>query len=726
MNSGAATTNYGADGTIVCSDGTPTWRTLIAFEIPPHSTLGAMELQRLRLYLRNAGTGSGNMLFTVANILRSWLEGTSTTGTGATWNTYEGGTVWGTAGAGATTDYGQIRTTFTANGGVAGWTVIDLSDYVREAGLTVGDVINLRIAYYNEDSSGDNISWLSTQSATASPTWPNATDDPESVGAPGSWGTTGSDYYRPVIQVVYSDALPIAPNDVVATPSPSDPSRAQFKFSPCEDADFANYMLRQGTSTPVTGSGGSIVDTNEGGGANKIPTAGTTTLTMSGASTFAENTLYYFRLFTEDTSNTGLYASPSPEIKLIRPDLNTVTNASTGTVPRLFKLSDLTVAPASLAAQDKVTIAVAGLGDNYTASGIVWPTRIDVDFGDGLEPARFTPFVSRISVNVASTDVSVSVENPSGFHVGDAVVLANAVNYEIARVTSVSATAVGIDTDLAGYGQGARYAYTTAQGALLFTVPTHNLPKQFTAANIRARIFGTLGYASDWTATTGSPASAAVNPVAKIDANRNGIGASGDVIRFAGSQSYSRMSDKPITQWQWTGTAATHGGGAVTQNTAVPYWSHTHSFASNCTTELVVTDGTNNSSAASLTITYTAVSNFALTSLLDNYTSRRAKDDPGCIVIDGVDVQESVYSTAKLRYVDYAVSAHRDADADTVPDDLESLISAIVSAKGITDTLPTSTGTASVTGKLYGEVESQQITPAVWVVSFTVVYPRPT
>ena len=722
LNSVAPDTNYGTSGDLIISGdlgGLDTKRILFRFEIPPSASIGASPVTGITLYLRNDGTGTdGTNVIEIFNSLKNWLE------TAATWNEVEGTIAWATAGAFGAADYGQMYSREDVNPNAVGgeWDTIVLDDLVALLGLGVGDVISLLIKGQIEVGDAIIMTYESTESAVATPTWP--------AGSPATWGVGAGDYYRPVIAVSYADAPPTAVTDLKAEPSASDPTRAKVTWTRNADSDFANYALRQSTAAAVTGA--SDILNMVGWGAAKIPAGGVEAVEMSAAQTWGENDLLYLRLYVEDASNTGVTASPSPIISIIRPNLDQGggyhTNASSGTVPRLFKASDLTVAPASLAAQDRVTIAIAGLGDSYAEGATAWPKRIDVDWGDGLEPTRFVPVVSRVTSNVASAATSITVQDPSGFHVADVALIVDeaTTQFDIFRITAVTATTISIDTDLAGYSQGVRYAYLAAESPIVYTLPTHNLPKQFTAANIRGRLFNSLGYASDWTATTGSPASAAVNPVAKIDANRNGIGASGDVIRFAGSQSYSRMSDKPILNWNWTFSAGTHGGVAQTPTTTVPYNSHTHSYASDCNAALTVDDGTNTSASVNMTVTYTAVSNFAITSLADNYTSRRAKDDPGCIVIDGVDIQESVYSTAKLRYVDYAVSAHRDADADTVPDDLESIISAIVSAKGITDTLPTSTGTASVTGKLYGEVESQQIAPAVWVISFTVVYPRPT
>ena len=117
----AATTNYGNAGNGWLGEMTVAARILrwlIQFDVSSISSSATCDSATLSIYAgSDDATNSGTL--EVYRVLRSWVEGDGSTGSGATWNTYDGTNNWGTAGCSNTTsdrESGNIGTwSFTAS-----------------------------------------------------------------------------------------------------------------------------------------------------------------------------------------------------------------------------------------------------------------------------------------------------------------------------------------------------------------------------------------------------------------------------------------------------------------------------------------------------------------------------------------------------------------------------------------------------------------------------------
>jgi len=692
------TTNWGGNLSLLVDGVTSSVRrSLVSFVVPPHSTKGALPVAGMRLHFYAHSGTIGNVTVRMHTLADTWSESDQTGGTnaeGADWNTRDGVTAWTTAVGAVNVGIKIAQATFNP-GGAPGWVEFQFDTYVVDAAIVVDDVVNLRLSQSNE-TGGNTASFYSMESTTNAASWP--------TGAP-AWPAGGPDDYRPVLEVIYSDTAPAPIADFASAPS-DNPALAEFVWTPSEETDVRQYAIRYDTTSPLVGTD-SFVDL-DGWGAADITAPGTSKAKMAAGATFAENTRYFVNIWAEDESNTDANATPSPEVVVIRPDLGTITNATTGTVPRPFNFADLSEAPTAFGVGDKIVMAAAGLGDRLTASALVLdPPRIDVDWADGTEVTEYVPKVGRITSNVSSTDTTIEVDQPAKFTPGiDVVLITNGTNYDVGRVTGLAAGGITIDTDLAAYSEGVRYAYT-ASASTIYTLPTHIVTRHDAAWAPRARILNAHGFASDWTAVTGSPVIATLAPIAVIDTNIKAP-ITTDTARFSGGRSYNRNAARPITSYRWSiDNAGTAGDPDVADSTTTnPYTTHNHGGAGTCRVALQVYDGTTASSTANawndasnpnaaVSVTVAAESSFAMTSLANPYRTFTWKFRNGARVgiVDGIDVRERVILGDGLSYmvVTYTGTAHT-GGSDQVPADISTLEDVFVSKKSITDNVPLAAG----------------------------------
>ena len=77
-------------------------RALLQFNLSPYSGY-ILSSAKLRVYDTGTDLATNTRTLRAYRLKRSWAEGDSSAGSGATWNTYDGSNNWGTAGASNTT-----------------------------------------------------------------------------------------------------------------------------------------------------------------------------------------------------------------------------------------------------------------------------------------------------------------------------------------------------------------------------------------------------------------------------------------------------------------------------------------------------------------------------------------------------------------------------------------------------------------------------------------------
>ena len=139
------TTNYGSQTLYISGASGAQKHCLIDFALTGTTTADLVYGQ-LKVYV-NTNTG-GDMTFTVHRVLLGWNEAQ------ATWNVRTSGTVWGTGGMLADTDYNSVAIgtgTMTA----AGWLTVDITNLAElKAMVAAGTSYGLVLRYASGENSG--------------------------------------------------------------------------------------------------------------------------------------------------------------------------------------------------------------------------------------------------------------------------------------------------------------------------------------------------------------------------------------------------------------------------------------------------------------------------------------------------------------------------------------------------------------------------------------------
>lgn len=732
---GENSTNYGNAGTILISDdnrGASTKRHgLVRFRFPASKEGADMEIEEATLFLQSLktnGVSDGATKHMAYRIIDTqWVEGTSN-GDGATWDTYDGLETWGNGGD----DNANRSLGYTIfNPKINRWVFIDFVTVISSEGIVADRNMSLLLRWSAEGTTTHTAVLgsrriLGSSDAIAYP-----------PGAPGGWSPSA----KPVLRVVYREPTPSPVEGVSVGPDGVYPDRAKFSWEPPKAdpaaARFWKYLFRYKSSTGVTPLDPAV--NLDRYGTSGITVQSVKEATMAAAATFLENTLYSAILFLETKHLHDENATPSFEVTYIRPDVPPIDVSGGGgfNIPRLLNYNDLDGTTHFV--QDKMVFAAAGIGERAagTLAGFDRKMQIWVDWGDGFSD-RFTPFVTKVTTITAAASTVIPVDDPTGLEVGDPVILVetDASEADVGRITAKTATSITINTDRAG--GDTEYGYSA--GSLVYTLPTHVYTKAATYTP-KVRVLNGQGFASDSTAAVVSSVIGVRVPVAVLTSNLQSAYIqtaspviAADTIHFSGTDSYPRMADKPITLWNFTGTAGTHTGAAATSgDIAVSYFDHVHDTAgahsgwstTACTFDLVVKDGTNNSTADSITVDITSRQILNLfTGLIDGYETRSITARTSTEIQEGIDVREFfvVGDGKSLLMVSYTGPAVTDTDADGNPDDMETLITAYNGRKIITDTLPTGSTTATYVGHFVGDLEWTQIGAGQYSYSFKVVY----
>jgi predicted ribosomally synthesized peptide with SipW-like signal peptide len=98
INSGSANTNYGANVNLIDGRSGSTYqKALIKFTLSSIPSTAVITSATLQLYA--TADGNANDVVNMYRLRRAWIEGNNSTNSGVTWNTYNGSSPWGTAGA---------------------------------------------------------------------------------------------------------------------------------------------------------------------------------------------------------------------------------------------------------------------------------------------------------------------------------------------------------------------------------------------------------------------------------------------------------------------------------------------------------------------------------------------------------------------------------------------------------------------------------------------------
>lgn len=146
INENATTTNYGIATTLL--EGKVTGKqekALIKFDLPPRLSGKTIDTATLRLYCTNNGNNQDTI--NIYRLLKSWVEGNNTLGSGVTWATTDGSTSWGSDGAStAGTDFNSNSIAHVAVPGGSSarnnWYTLDMTTEVQAYVNTVNPVTN--------------------------------------------------------------------------------------------------------------------------------------------------------------------------------------------------------------------------------------------------------------------------------------------------------------------------------------------------------------------------------------------------------------------------------------------------------------------------------------------------------------------------------------------------------------------------------------------------------
>jgi len=150
IRNSAQTTNYGSEvGLYIMSNGD--WKALVKFDVSQIPSNATVTSATLNLYLNAVYGSPGNVSF--YRLLRNWVENITT------WNIYDTGASWSTAGTGSGTDYVSTAVLIQDPGVALGVKTFDLTSQVQSwvngSQSNYGLLLTNSIAttYYNFSSS---------------------------------------------------------------------------------------------------------------------------------------------------------------------------------------------------------------------------------------------------------------------------------------------------------------------------------------------------------------------------------------------------------------------------------------------------------------------------------------------------------------------------------------------------------------------------------------------
>lgn len=707
-------------------------RLVLRFRIPESLALGpGAKLLGLLLWLRTNSAGGAGAATKKANLhvaeAKWWVE------PDVTWDKYEGLTAWTTAGG----DYGQrfnvraIAGTAQVPGGSGGeWQWFDLTELVAQKGAGPGAVIAVELKWDDETSATHKVEYYLGN---------NLTTQAGAGGWPGSWPFPTTDFIRPTLELDWLDVPPEPIAEFTVTPAPDDPRVPVFSFPTIKDYDFKRLHIRYDTTAVVKGDDSAA--TLRGWGASGVTDRNAKTARLEAATNFfgaaGLNNTYYFRPFVEDNMNTGLYALGGAEVPVTRPGASgTGQNAN-----RLIRYSAL-LSAATFAVRERVVMVLSAKGD-ILEDQLLGKEAFEalIDWQDGTIE-RFKPARSAVEGTSTAPQLTVTVKDSTPFRVGDAIVIFNGTNYDVARIESISGATLSINTDRAGGGNDKKTFYNYADGDPVYTIPWHSYSYGGAMTNPRVAYINSRGWMGEYVAVnsvgpTTNPAPTAVINAAVRQPNNSTVGGpyEGETNRFSGYGSRCERSDKALTEWRWSVHRAA-GAEAADVTTTVPYYVHEHTTGgARCDIALQVYDGANASAwvhikdAAGVdgllmnpqgTLYLNLKADF-----VDKVFARPSKPTALAEDLDGADVSES-YSIGRgvgRERITYTVKAVTPSADPLVPTDFKTFWDAALKKLPFADELPNSTGKSTRFGKLVRIDRLQPISKGKYEIVFTVSFP---